>query len=66
MVNISSVDIGSLIQMTYELSSTDRRSKMALQLYDSITEKLKTTEAYQWPPTARELEDQDDILTHNL
>ena len=30
-------------------------------LYDRITEKFKTTEAYQWPPTARDLEDQDDI-----
>ena len=52
--------------MTYELSSTDRLSKMALQLYDSITEKFKTTEAYRWPPTARDLEDQDDILSSDL
>ena len=68
LVHKSSVDIGSLIWLTYELtgSSTDRLSKMALQLYDSITEKFKTTEAYRWPPTARDLEDQDDILSHNL
>ena len=52
--------------MTYELSSTDRLSKMALQLYDSITEKFKTTEAYRWPPAARDLEDQDDILPPDL
>ena len=52
--------------MTYELSSTDRLSKMTLQLYDSITEKFKTTEAYRWPHTARELEDQDDILPPDL
>ena len=62
----SSVDIGSLVRMTYELSSTDRLSKMALQLYDSIIEKFKTTEAYLWPPTARDLEDQDDILPTDL
>ena len=35
-------------------------------MYDSITEKFKTTEAYRWPPTARDLEDQDDILPPNL
>ena len=66
LVHRSSVDIGSLIPMTYELSSTDRLSKMALQLYDSITEKFKNTEAYRWPPTARDLEDQDDILPPDL
>ena len=66
LVHRSSVDIGSLIRMTYELSSTDRLSKMALQLYDSITEKFKITEAYRWPPTARDLEDQDDILPPDL
>ena len=66
LVHRSSVDIGSLIRMAYELSSTDRLSKMALQLYDSITEKIKTTEAYWWPPTARDLEDQDDILPPDL
>ena len=66
LVHRSPVDIGSLIRMTYELSSTDRLSKMALQLYDSITEKFKTTEAYWWPPTARDLEDQDDILPPDL
>ena len=47
LVHRSSVDIGFLIRMTYELSSTDMLSKMALQLYDSITEKFKTTEAYR-------------------
>ena len=66
LVHRSSVDIGSLIRMTNELSSTDRLSKMALQLYDNITEKFKTTEAYQWPPTAGDLEDQDDILPPDL
>ena len=52
--------------MTCELSSTDRLSKMALQLYDSITEKFKTIKAYRWPHTARDLEDQDDILPPDL
>ena len=66
LVHRSSVDIGSLIRMTYELRSTDRLSKMALQLYDCITEKFKTTEAYRWPHTAREPEDQDDILPPDL
>ena len=52
--------------MTYELSSTDRLSKMALQLYDSIIEKFKTSEDYRWPTPAGDLEDQGDILPPDL
>ena len=52
--------------MTYELSSADRISKMAFQLYESIIDKFKATEAYRWPPTARDLEDQDGILPPDL
>ena len=66
LVYKSSIDTGSLVRLTYELSSADRLSTMALQLYDSITEKFKTTEAYPWPPTARDLEDQDGILPSDL
>ena len=54
------------MRLTYELSSADRLSTMALQLYYSITEKFKMTEAYPWPPTARDLEDQDGILPSDL
>ena len=66
LVYKSSIDISSLVRLTYELSSADRISKMALQLYESIIDKFKTTEAYRWPPTARDLEDQDGILPPDL
>ena len=66
LVYKSSINTGSLVRMTYELSSTNRLSTLALQLYDSIIEQFKTTEAYRWPPTARDLEDQDGILPPDL
>ena len=66
LVYKSSIDTGSLVRLTFELSSADRLSTMALQLYESISEKFKTTEAYPWPPTARDLEDQDGILPSDL
>ena len=39
---------------------------LLLQLYDSIIDKFKTTKAYWWPPTARDLEDQDAKLSPDL
>ena len=65
LVYKSFVDIGSLMWTTCKLSS-DRLSKTALQLYDSIVENIKTTEAYLWPPTSIDLEDQDGILPSDL
>ena len=66
LVYKSSIDISSPVRLTYELSSADRISKMALKLYESIIDKIKTIEADRWPPTARDLEDQDGILPPDL
>ena len=66
LVYTSSIDVGSLVQMTYELSSADKISDAALQLYSSIINRFKTSEAARWPPTARDLADHEHVLPSDL
>ena len=66
IVYTSCIDVGSLVPMTYELSSADTIRDPALQLYSSIISRFKTFEAARWPPTARDPADHEHVLPLDL
>lgn len=53
VVYASSIGVENLAQKLFKLSSTEKISDVALQLYENIMRKFKETGAAIWPPTAR-------------
>lgn len=66
VVYASSIGLDTLAQKLYKLSSTEKISDVALQLYENIMKKFKESGSAIWPPSARDLEQQDDVLPKDL
>ena len=66
VVYASSTRLDTFAQNLYQLSNTDKISDVALKLHDIIMRKFKDSVSTIWPPTARDLEQQDDVLPRDL
>ena len=66
VVYASSSRLDTFAQKLYELSSTEKINDAALQLHANIIQKFKESGSTVWPPTAKDLEHQDDVLPRDL